>query len=94
VGIEIERHDARGKEFKTWQTSKFSVSTVHRASFPAWPKRPIAVPSGCFDARRDDETTTTTWKNLTRSESPDVPRERVCRCPRACIGDPWGACVP
>jgi hypothetical protein len=25
VGIEIERHDARGKEFKTWQTSKFSV---------------------------------------------------------------------
>ncbi len=25
IGIEVEREDARGKQYKTWQTSKFSV---------------------------------------------------------------------
>lgn len=25
IGVEIEREDARGKQYKTWQTSKFSV---------------------------------------------------------------------
>jgi hypothetical protein len=25
IGVEIERHDARGSQFKTWQSSKFSV---------------------------------------------------------------------
>jgi hypothetical protein len=25
VGVEIERYDARNKEFRTWQSSRFSV---------------------------------------------------------------------
>jgi hypothetical protein len=25
VGIDVERYDARGREYRTWQTSKFSV---------------------------------------------------------------------